>query len=369
MSYSALGWQFWQLCDFLQTVLPSTSRPRWQCHRHLHTIHVDAVLSGKSIGDQQHPPFSPQSRIRGAVAAAGESLCFCLCLCACMRLSLCLCLRKHCHAHTCTHTHTRTGMLGVLSAAHASLVHDRAMAVVEALESAAALRGFPLQQLSTQQILSCINSNSSFSGGCNGGVSVSAYLYVNNTARGLASEATLPYQASSAVGCVLHPQLAQPVTTLRLSIFNWTEIDQIVTAVQHAPVVVYVNSRMWYDYVGGIIQNNCNAYLGNADHSVVIVGYNLDSSPPYWIVRNSWGSNWGESGYCRVALGRNICGARTSVSASVSIFWYLLPLVPASVDFSLVSLSPGHCFFRFPSARSHSTFVIGIENMALLGTL
>jgi aminopeptidase C len=43
------------------------------------------------------------------------------------------------------------------------------------------------------------------------------------------------------------------------------------------------------------------------NHAVVAVGYN-NAGTPYWIVRNSWGTSWGESGYIRMAKGRNMCG-------------------------------------------------------------
>ena len=45
------------------------------------------------------------------------------------------------------------------------------------------------------------------------------------------------------------------------------------------------------------------------DHAVVVVGYGNDavSGKDYWIVRNSWGAGWGESGYIRMKKGVNMC--------------------------------------------------------------
>ena len=54
------------------------------------------------------------------------------------------------------------------------------------------------------------------------------------------------------------------------------------------------------------------------NHAITIVGYsNLDSdSKPYWIVRNSWGADWGEDGYIRIAIqeGDGVCGINMEVT-------------------------------------------------------
>ena len=62
-------------------------------------------------------------------------------------------------------------------------------------------------------------------------------------------------------------------------------------------------------------------YTFNLNHAVVVVGYLLDGTdpaapglpPPYWIIRNSWGAQWGEGGYMRMAMqgGDGICGINT----------------------------------------------------------
>ncbi|CAH2053310.1 unnamed protein product [Thlaspi arvense] len=74
-------------------------------------------------------------------------------------------------------------------------------------------------------------------------------------------------------------------------------------AVAHQPVSVAIEAsgREFQLYKSGVITGTCGISL---DHGVVVVGYGSSSGEDYWIIRNSWGSNWGESGYIR--LQRNI---------------------------------------------------------------
>ncbi len=61
-------------------------------------------------------------------------------------------------------------------------------------------------------------------------------------------------------------------------------------------------------YSTGILTaNTCGYYV---QHKVVIVGYGMENGKNYWIVKNSWGTSWGEQGYIRIAIvdGPGICG-------------------------------------------------------------
>jgi Papain family cysteine protease len=69
------------------------------------------------------------------------------------------------------------------------------------------------------------------------------------------------------------------------------------------------------DYAGGVYSptdEECQEAEGNGSHSMAIVGYDLDGRDsggvPYWIVKNSWGQDWGEEGYIRIRFGANTCG-------------------------------------------------------------
>jgi len=69
------------------------------------------------------------------------------------------------------------------------------------------------------------------------------------------------------------------------------------------PLSVCVDASSWNSYTGGIL-STCGK---NVDHCVQAVGVYPASSGGYWKVRNSWGTSCGESGYIRLAYGKNTC--------------------------------------------------------------
>merc|ERR1711974_281325 len=85
--------------------------------------------------------------------------------------------------------------------------------------------------------------------------------------------------------------------------------DALVTAVRGRLVSVAVEADRyaWQFYSSGILNSSsCGTSL---DHGVAVVGAN--TAQGYYIVRNSWGTGWGESGYIRLAIngdGAGICG-------------------------------------------------------------
>lgn len=80
------------------------------------------------------------------------------------------------------------------------------------------------------------------------------------------------------------------------------------------PVAVAINAQSWQHYVGGTIKFHCDNDLSKLNHAVQIVGYDLSAKIPYYIVRNSWGDDFGDKGYLYIAIGNNLCGLAHEVA-------------------------------------------------------
>lgn len=54
------------------------------------------------------------------------------------------------------------------------------------------------------------------------------------------------------------------------------------------------------------------------NHAVLAVGYGVENGVPYWLIKNSWGADWGDKGYFKMEMGKNMCGkysTHTSISS------------------------------------------------------
>jgi C1A family cysteine protease len=73
-------------------------------------------------------------------------------------------------------------------------------------------------------------------------------------------------------------------------------------------VSVCVDAANWQDYQSGVMDWEECAWINFLDHCVQLVGYDTTASTPYWIVRNSWNTDWGIKGYILLAMGDDTCG-------------------------------------------------------------
>jgi len=78
----------------------------------------------------------------------------------------------------------------------------------------------------------------------------------------------------------------------------------LLEALLEGPVVVYINVNMAMEtYMGGVFDDPSCSPEG-LNHGMLLVGYTSE----YWILKNSWGVEWGEKGYVNLIRGKNMCG-------------------------------------------------------------
>ncbi|OMJ93123.1 hypothetical protein SteCoe_3940 [Stentor coeruleus] len=183
-----------------------------------------------------------------------------------------------------------------------------AFSTTGAVEGAWYIAGHQLVSLSEQQLVDCSDGNY----GCDGGWPTVAMQYIIDNG-GITSESNYPYEAQDQY-CN-----SAAASQIAATISNYDDVaqndsDALASAVAQQPISVLVEADGpdWQSYGGGVVNDpNCG---NNLDHAVLAVGYDVSANPPYWLVKNSWGTGWGEGGYIQLAIvsGAGICGVQMS---------------------------------------------------------
>merc|ERR1719357_991667 len=187
-----------------------------------------------------------------------------------------------------------------------------------AVEGCVAIATGNLISLSEQELVSCDKTDS----GCGGGLMDYAFEWIAQNG-GLNSEANWGYTATDGTCDSTKRAVKVSVTKNHVDVQQNSD-SQFVAALQRGPVAVAIEAdqQAFQFYKSGIFSDTCGT---NLDHGVLAVGY----ADGYYIVKNSWGTTWGDQGYIKLARNIGQRGGQCGI------------LLSASFPTECSSLSPG----------------------------
>jgi len=192
-----------------------------------------------------------------------------------------------------------------------------AFSVTENIESMWILAGKGTNtsvMLAPQQIVDCDDWDL----GCNGGNPPEAYDYVIGTG-GQEDEPDYPYTAQDGTCQFNKKYVEAKISSYEYATYTYSESELQQSVVSWGPLSVCVDASNWQDYSSGIMTWEECAYVNLLDHCVQLVGYNTQSDgSQYWIVRNSWNTDWGIEGYIYLEKGgwSDTCGIAHEATTS-----------------------------------------------------
>jgi len=192
-----------------------------------------------------------------------------------------------------------------------------AFAIISSMETCfKKVAGGAFADLSEQQLVDCGYENQPLENGCQGARTPPYLQWLNNSRNHLTDEKTYPYL--NAPGTCPPEPLTPYNQGAKYSGGSYTregdenllknmvyEHGSVTADLDFIPIELWANST---NRAKGEIFSGCPHSTEEATHTVSVVGYGTENGVDYWLIKNSWGTWWGDNGYFKLARGSGQCG-------------------------------------------------------------
>jgi cathepsin L len=174
-----------------------------------------------------------------------------------------------------------------------------------------------LVSLSEQQLVDCSGKYGEM--GCDGGLMDMAYDYIEAVG-GIDTEQSYPYVSGSTqhkqAQCYFRKGKVGATVTghVDLPAFDEDKLKEAVANVGPIAVAIDASAPDFMYYHSGVYTSETCSQT-RLDHGVLVVGYGVEMGEDYWLVKNSWGPQWGDMGFIKMRRNyNNMCGIATNAS-------------------------------------------------------
>jgi len=186
-----------------------------------------------------------------------------------------------------------------------------AFSAVDSIESQYAIATGKLVELAPQQIVDCIHTGGDV---CETGGDTAEAIQLVIKEGGIEKESDYKYHARMGTCQFTKSKKAVSVTGVHtLQTGSESALQSAVSSVGPVSVAIDASQQSFQHYDSGVyVEKACKKDLEGLDHAVLAVGYGTEDGEDYWLIKNSWGTIFGENGYIKMARNKNNqCGVAT----------------------------------------------------------